>query len=37
MNFGRAWIGDYNLGMLNDIGGAILQWKAEEATRKKKK
>jgi hypothetical protein len=31
VNFGRAWIGDYNVGMLSDIGGAIIQWKAEEA------
>ena len=31
MYFGRAWIGDYNVGMLNDIGGAIIQWKAEES------
>lgn len=30
MYFGRAWIGDYNVGMLNDIGGAIIKWKTEE-------
>ena len=30
MSFGRAWIGDYNVGMLDDIGYAILQWKMEE-------
>ena len=31
MCFAYAWVGDYNVGMLNDIGGAIIQWKAEEA------
>jgi hypothetical protein len=30
MSFGCAWIGEYNVGMLSDIGGYVLRWKSDE-------
>jgi hypothetical protein len=30
VSFGHAWIGDYNLGMLSDIAGYLLKWKADQ-------
>ena len=27
---GRAWIGNYNVGTLNEISGYVLQWKSDE-------
>lgn len=30
LNFGRAWIGEYNVGMLSDIAGYLMQWKSDE-------
>ena len=30
VSFGQIWIGDYNVGVLRDIGASILRWKAEE-------
>jgi hypothetical protein len=30
VSFGCVWIGNYNVGMLSDIGASILRWKSEE-------
>lgn len=30
LSFGHAWIGEYNVGMLSDIAGYVLQWKSDE-------
>jgi hypothetical protein len=30
MCFAYAWVGDHNVVMLKDIGGAIIQWKSDE-------
>jgi hypothetical protein len=30
VSFGCAWIGNYNVGMLSDISGYLLKWKADQ-------